>query len=74
MAWSNASMVGSALLLQTRVDSRADSGEDFAELSQAYNHHFPQQANGPNACSGTQNEWQHRRPELLVKRVYEIAP
>ena len=38
-----------------------------------YNHHIPQRAIGTRTPIHALKEWQHAKPELLVKRVYTQA-
>jgi hypothetical protein len=36
-----------------------------------YNHHIPQRAIGTQTPIQALKDWQHRKPELFVKRVYD---
>jgi len=38
---------------------------------QEYNHHIPQRAIGSKTPILALKEWQQKRPELFVKRVYD---
>lgn len=59
------------LLKQTRFDSRADLEATLLNYLKLYNHHIPQRAIDGKTPIQVLKEWQHRRPELFVKRVYE---
>ncbi|MDC8757115.1 integrase core domain-containing protein, partial [Janthinobacterium fluminis] len=60
----------SELLQQTRFDSRADLEATLLNYPKLYNHHIPQRAIGTKTPIQALKEWQDRKPELFVKRVY----
>jgi transposase InsO family protein len=59
------------LLQQTRFDSRADLQATLLNYLKLYNHHIPQRAIGSKTPILALKEWQQKRPELFVKRVYD---
>ena len=59
------------LLQQTRFDSRADLQATLQNYLKLYNHHIPQRAIGSKTPILALKEWQQKRPELFVKRVYD---
>jgi len=61
------------LLQQTRFDSRADMHATLMNYLKLYNHHIPQRALDAKTPVLALKEWQQKRPELFVKRVYEQA-
>lgn len=61
------------LLQQTRFDSRAELETTLQNYLKLYNHHIPQRAIGVKTPIQALKEWQHSRPELFVKRVYDQA-
>ncbi len=61
----------SELLQQTRFDSRADLEATLLNYLKLYNHHIPQRAIDGQTPVQALKDWQHRRPELFVKRVYD---
>jgi transposase InsO family protein len=61
------------LLQQTRFDSRADLEKILLRYLKLYNHHIPRRAIGTRTPIQALKDWQHTKPELFVKRVYEQA-
>jgi transposase InsO family protein len=61
----------SELLQQTRFDSRADLETTLLNYLKLYNHHIPQRAIGAKTPILALKEWQAKKPELFVKRVYD---
>jgi transposase InsO family protein len=61
----------SELLQQTRFDSRADLEATLLNYLKLYNHHIPQRAIGVKTPIQALKEWQQKKPELFVKRVYD---
>jgi transposase InsO family protein len=61
------------LLQQTRFDSRADLEATLLNYLKLYNHHIPQRAIDGLTPIQALKDWQQRRPELFVKRVYDRA-
>jgi transposase InsO family protein len=61
----------SELLQQTRFDSSADLETTLLNYLKLYNHHIPQRAIGSTTPIHALKEWQQRKPELFVKRVYD---
>jgi transposase InsO family protein len=59
------------LLQQTRFDSRADLQATLMNYLKLYNHHIPQRALDAKTPILALKEWQQKRPELFVKRVYD---
>jgi len=59
------------LLQQTRSDSRADLQATLMNYLKLYNHHIPQRALDAKTPISALKEWQQKRPELFVKRVYD---
>jgi transposase InsO family protein len=58
------------LLKQTRFDSRADLETTLLSYLKLYNHHIPQRAIGSKTPIQALKEWQQKKPDLFVKRVY----
>lgn len=58
-------------LQQTRFDSRADLQATLMNYLKLYNHHIPQRALDAKTPISALKEWQQKRPELFVKRVYD---
>lgn len=63
----------SELLQQTRFDSRSDLETTLLNYLKLYNHHIPQRAIGSKTPVQALKEWQQKKPELFVKRVYDQA-
>jgi transposase InsO family protein len=61
----------SELLKQTRFDSRADLETTLLNYLKLYNHHIPQRAIGSKTPIQALKEWQQKKPDLFVKRVYD---
>ena len=61
------------LLQQTHFDSRADLETTLLNYLKLYNHHIPQRAIDGKTPIQVLKDWQQRRPELFVKRVYDRA-
>jgi transposase InsO family protein len=61
----------SELISQTRFDSRADLEATLLNYLKLYNHHIPQRAIGSTTPVQALKDWQKRKPELFVKRVYD---
>ena len=69
----------SELLQQTRFDSRADLEATLLNylklynhyILKLYNHYIPQRAIGAKTPIQTPKEWQQKKPDLFVKRVYD---
>ena len=59
------------LLQQTRFDSKADLETTLLNYLKLYNHHIPQRALDAKTPILALKEWQKKRPELFVKRVYD---
>ena len=59
------------LLQQTRFDSKADLETTLLNYLKLYNHHIPQRALDAKTPILALKEWQQKRPELFVKRVYD---
>ncbi|WP_305825853.1 integrase core domain-containing protein, partial [Massilia brevitalea] len=59
------------LLQQTRFDSRADLQTTLMNYLKLYNYHIPQRALDAKTPILALKEWQQKRPELFVKRVYD---
>lgn len=59
------------LLQQARFDSRADLQTILLNYLKLYNHHIPQRAIGSKTPVLVLKEWQQKRPELFIKRVYD---
>ena len=59
------------LLQQTRFESRADLQTTLLNYLKVYNHHVPQRAIGSKMPILALKDWQQKRPELFVKRVYD---
>jgi transposase InsO family protein len=58
------------LLQQTRFDSAADLAKTLQNYLKLYNHHIPQRAIGSKTPVQALKEWQRRKPDVFVKRVY----
>ena len=61
------------LLQQTRFDSRADLETTLLNYLKLYNHHIPQRAIDGKTPILALKDWQKKRPELFIKRVYDQA-
>lgn len=61
----------SELIAQTRFDSRADLETTLHNYLKLYNHHIPQRAIGSTTPIQALKDWQKRKPDLFVKRVYD---
>jgi transposase InsO family protein len=61
----------SELLLQTRFCSRAGLETTLLNYLKLYNHHIPQRAIGAKTPIQALKEWQKKKPELFVKRVFD---
>ncbi|STR27823.1 Integrase core domain [Janthinobacterium lividum] len=61
----------SELLQQTRFDSRTDLETTLLNYLKLYNHHIPQRASGAKTHIQALKEWQHKKPDLFVKHVYD---
>ncbi|MBR7634505.1 IS481 family transposase [Janthinobacterium lividum] len=62
----------SELLQQTQFDSRADLETTLLNYLKLYNHHIPQRAIiGAKTPIQALKEWQQKKPDLFVKRVYD---
>jgi hypothetical protein len=59
------------LLQQTRFDSEADLETTLLNYLKLYNHHIPQRALDAKTPILALKEWQKKRSELFVKRVYD---
>ena len=59
------------LLQQTRFDIRADLQDTLLNYLKLYNHHIAQRAIGSKTPLLALKEWQQKRPELFIKRVYD---
>ncbi len=56
-----------------RFDSSADLKQALENYQWAYNHQIPQRALGHVTPIQALKAWQEKRPELFVKRVYNIT-
>jgi transposase InsO family protein len=63
----------SEVVKQTRFESAAQLQSTLANYLLAYNHHIPQKALGHCSPVEALQQWQAKRPELFVKRVYKRA-
>jgi hypothetical protein len=72
-AWWNASMAVSMSYCSRRFDCRADLETTLLNYLKLYNHHIPQRAIDSKTPILALKEWQQKRPELFVKRVYDQA-
>jgi transposase InsO family protein len=59
------------LLQQTHFDSQADLETTLLNYLKLYNHYIPQRALDARTPVLALKEWQQKRPELFVKRVYD---
>ena len=59
------------LLQQTRFDSLRDLEVTLLNYLKLYNLHIPQRASGAKTPIQALKEWQQKKPELFVKRVYD---
>ena len=59
------------LLQQTRFGSRADLETTLFNYLKLYNHDIPQPAIGAKIPIQALKEWQQKKPDLFVKRVYD---
>ena len=58
------------ILKTTRFDSSLDLRETLKNYQKIYNHHLPQKALGHVAPVQALKQWQHKRPDIFVKKVY----
>lgn len=63
----------SELVKQTRFASAAELESTLQHYLQVYNHHIPQRALGHISPIEALKEWQQKKPELFLKRVYKQA-
>jgi len=63
----------SEILRGNRFDSSADLKQTLENYQWAYNHRIPQRALGHVTPIQALKAWQEKRPELFVKRVYNIT-
>ncbi len=63
----------SEVVQQTRFGSIAELKETLLGYMTLYNHHIPQRALNHRPPMAVMKEWQHKAPELFVKRVYKQA-
>ena len=61
------------ILRSERFDSSADLKQTLENYQWAYNHQIPQRALGHVSPIQALKEWQKKRPDLFVKRVYNIT-
>jgi len=61
------------LLQKTRFDSRADLEKTLFICFKLYSHNIPQHPIGIRTPIQAIKDWQHAKPNLFVKRVYEHA-
>ena len=63
-----------AEILQTaRYDSSKDLRQTLLNYRKVYNHHIPQKAPGHITPIQALKQWQEKRPEIFVKKVYNHA-
>ena len=60
------------ILRSERFDSSADLKQTLENYQWAYNHQIPQRALGHVSPIQALKEWQKKRPDLFVKRVYNV--
>ena len=58
------------ILQTTRFDSSKDLRQTLLNYRDVYNHHIPQKALGHITPVQALKQWQKKRPEIFVKRVY----
>ncbi len=63
----------SEVVQQTRFASIVELKETLLGYMKIYNHHIPQRALNHRPPMAVMKEWQHKAPELFVKRVYKHA-
>ena len=61
------------ILRSERFDSSADLKQTLENYQWAYNHQIPQRALGHVSPIQALKEWQKKRPDLFVKRVYNVC-
>ena len=61
------------ILRSERFDSSADLKQTLENYQWAYNHQIPQRALGHVSPIQALKEWQKKRPDLFVKRVYNVT-
>ena len=61
------------ILCSERFDSSADLKQTLENYQWAYNHQIPQRALGHVSPIQALKEWQKKRPDLFVKRVYNVT-
>ena len=61
------------ILRSERFYSSADLKQTLENYQWAYNHQIPQRALGHVSPIQALKEWQKKRPDLFVKRVYNVA-
>lgn len=61
------------LLNQTRFASAQELETTLGLYLKTYNHHIPQRALHHQSPVQALKDWQRKKPELFVKRVYEQA-
>ncbi len=61
------------ILQTTRFDSSKDLRQTLLNYRDVYNHHIPQKALGHITPVQALKQWQKKRPEIFVKRVYNHA-
>jgi transposase InsO family protein len=63
----------SELIRQTHFASAAELEATLQNYWKLYNHHIPQRAIDGNTPIQALKEWQQKKPDLFVKRVYDRA-
>jgi len=58
------------ILQTTRFDSSKDLRQTLLNYREVYNHHIPQKALGHITPVQALKQWQEKRPEIFVKKVY----
>ena len=58
------------ILKTTRFDSSLDLRETLKNYQKIYNHHLPQKALGHVSPVQALKQWQQKRPDIFVKKVY----
>lgn len=61
------------ILKTTHFDSKLDLRQTLLRYQTIYNHHIPQKALGHVSPIQALKQWQKKRPELFVKKVYNQA-
>jgi uncharacterized membrane-anchored protein YhcB (DUF1043 family) len=61
------------LIRQTHFASAAELEATLQNYWKLYNHHIPQRAIDGNTPIQELKEWQQKKPDLFVKRVYDRA-